>query len=215
MRAITRQVSTGYAIVGGVNEYYESVQTLSDWSYPRLAKIHKTCENILEELAQSDDRYCHKLLSRKMDEISNSLSQRNLTRFMESLHADSGPNPPIKDPHRIYANELVYIEKALEDEISFLFYIFFYVGDPLRRDRFQPVQSTLPDLRPVHPTYFPEMFKPAEKEDAYSLESFMNVISKYEDVQQLLVIWIDDASKCQNNVQSKMSDLNNYVQKGD
>jgi hypothetical protein len=40
-------------IVGGVKEYYESVQTLSDWSYPRLAKIHNDGEKILEELAQS------------------------------------------------------------------------------------------------------------------------------------------------------------------
>jgi hypothetical protein len=37
-------------IVGGVKEYYESVQTLSDWSYPRLAEIHKACENILYTL---------------------------------------------------------------------------------------------------------------------------------------------------------------------
>ena len=114
-------------IVGGVKEYYESVQTLSGWSYPRLDKIHKAGEEILEELAQSKDCYCHKLLSRKMHEISNSLSQRNLNRFMENLHADGAPNTPIRDRHRIYANELVYIEKALADEISFLFYIFFYV----------------------------------------------------------------------------------------
>ena len=77
----------------------------SGWTYPRLTKIHKACENILEELAQSNHCYYHKLLSRKMDEISNSLSQRNLHRFMESIHADSGPNSPIRDPHRIYANE--------------------------------------------------------------------------------------------------------------
>ena len=74
---------------------------------------------------------------------------------------------------------------------------------------------SIPDLRPVHPTYFPEMFKPAETEDAYPLDSFMNIIRKYEDVQQLLVTWIDDASKCQNDVQSKMSDLKNYTRKED
>jgi hypothetical protein len=234
--------------------YYESVETLSGWSYPRLDKIHKAGENILEELAQSNDCYCHKLLSRKMDEISNSLSQRNLHRFMESLHADSGPYSPIRDPHRIYANELVYIEKALADEINFLFYISFYVRDPLdRRHR----------VEPLYLRYFPDMFKPIywtrivhmkkdfdlvqrymengvpvykhketvhmEKgipmvEDKleintevgkYPTHSFMNIIRKNKEVQQLLVTWIDDASKCQNDVQSKMSSLKNYTRKGD
>jgi hypothetical protein len=240
-------------IVGGVKEYYESVQTLSDWSYPRLEIIYKAGEKILEELAQSNDCYCYKLLSRKMDEISNSLSQRNLNRFMESLHADSGPNSPIRDPHRIYANELVYIEKALEDEINFLFYISFYVRDPLdRRHR----------VEPLYLRYFPDMFKPIywtrtvhmEKDfdlvqrymengvpvykyketvhmekgvplvedeleintevGKYPLHSFMNIIRRHKKVQQLLVTWIDDASKCQSDVQSKMSSLKNYTRKG-
>src|SRR5215469_17088712 len=114
------------------------------------AKIHNDGEKILKELAQSNDCYYHKLLSRKMDEISNSLSQRNLHRFMESLHVDSGPDYPIRDPHRIYANELVYVEKALADEINFLFYIFFYIRDPLDRDRAEP----------LYIRYFPDMVKP-------------------------------------------------------
>ncbi|MGB6531136.1 MAG: hypothetical protein WBF33_23760 [Candidatus Nitrosopolaris sp.] len=215
-------------IVGGVKEYYESVQTLSGWSYPRLDKIHKAGEEILEELAQSKDCYCHKLLSRKMHEISNSLSQRNLNRFMENLHADGAPNTPIRDRHRIYANELVYIEKALADEISFLFYIFFYVRDPLDRHMHR--------TEPLYSTYFPDMFKPfywtrtvhmengvnrfvyeqeIKTEEAQPLQSFVNIIRKHEEVQRLLVTWIDDASKCQNDVQSKISGLKNYTRKGD
>jgi hypothetical protein len=213
-------------IVGGVKEYYESVQALSDWSYPKLEAIHKAGEKVLEELGQSKDCYCHKLLSSKMDEISNSLSQRNLNRFMEGLRDDGGPDSPIRDPHSIYANELVYIEKALADEISFLFYIFFYVRDPLDRDRFEPLYST----------YFPDMFKPfywtrtvhmengvpmfeykqeIKTEVAHPPQSFVNIIRKHEEVQRLLVTWLDDASKCQNDVQSKMSGLKNYTRKGD
>jgi hypothetical protein len=157
-------------IVGGVKEYYESVQTLSDWSYPRLEAIHKAGEKILEELGQSKDCYCHKLLSSKMDEIANSLSQRNLNRFMESLHADdSGPNSPIRDPYRIYANELVYIEKALADEINFLFYIFFYVRDPLDRDRVEPLYST----------YFPDMSKPVYRTRTVHMKKDFDLVQRY------------------------------------
>ena len=169
---------------------------------------------------------------------------------MESLHTDSDPNSPIRDPHRIYANELVYIEKALADEINFLFYISFYVRDPLDRGRL---------VEPLYLRYFPDTFKPiywtrtvhmdlvqrymengvpvykykqtVHMEEGvplvedkleintevgkYPTHSFMNIIRKHKEVQQLLVTWIDDASKCQNDVQSKMSSLKNYTRKGD
>jgi hypothetical protein len=52
-------------------------------------------------------------------------------------------------------------------------------------------------------------------EVAYPLQSFVNIIRKHEEVQQLLVTRIVDASKCQNDVQSKMSGLKNYTRKGD
>ncbi len=52
-------------------------------------------------------------------------------------------------------------------------------------------------------------------EVGYPTHSFMNIIRKHKKVQRLLVTWIDDASKCQNDVQSKMSGLKNYTRKGD
>ena len=51
-------------------------------------------------------------------------------------------------------------------------------------------------------------------EEAQPLQSFVNIIRKHEEVQRLLVTWIDDASKCQNDVQSKISGLKNYTRKG-
>src|SRR5215469_4278175 len=133
------------------------------------AKIHNDGEKILKELAQSNDCYYHKLPSRKMDEISNSLSQRNLHKFMESLHTD-GPNSPIGDPHRIYANELVYIEKALADEINFLFYVSFYVRDPL--DRRHPVEL-------LYLRYFPDMFKPIYWMRTVHMEKDFDLVQRY------------------------------------
>jgi len=49
----------------------------------------------------------------------------------------------------------------------------------------------------------------------YPTNLFVDIIRKHKEVQQLLVTWIDDASKCQNDIQSKMSDLKNYTRKGD
>lgn len=46
----------------------------------------------------------------------------------------------------------------------------------------------------------------------YPTTTFMNIIRKNKEVEQLLVTWIDDASKCQNDVQSKMSGFKNYTQ---
>ena len=117
----------------------------------------------------------------------------------------------------------MYIEKALADEINFLFYIFFYVRDPL--DRRQRVE-------PLYPRYFPDMFKPIywmrdgvpvikepleinTEVGKYPTTLILNINRKHKEVQQLLVTWIDDASKCQNDIQSKMSDLKNYTRKGD
>ena len=45
---------------------------------------------------------------------------------------------------------LYTVEKALADEINFLFYIFFYFRDPLDRDR----------VELLYVRYFPDMFKP-------------------------------------------------------
>jgi hypothetical protein len=170
---------------------------------------------------------------------------------MESLHANCDPNSPIREPHRIYANELVYIEKALEEEINFLFYIFFYVRDPLLPDRVEPRYSTyFPDMsKPVYRTRTEHKVKdfdlvqrymengvPVYKyketvhmekgvpmvEDKleintevgkYPTTSIVNIIRKHKEVQQLLVTWIDDASKCQNDIQSKMSSLKHYTRK--
>lgn len=172
---------------------------------------------------------------------------------MESIHTDTDANSPIRDPHRIYTNELVYIEKALADEINFLFYIFFYVRDPLDRDRVEPLYSTyFPDMsKPIYwtrtehkvkdfdlvqrymengvPVYKYKETVHMEKgvpmvEDKleintevgkYPTLSFVNIIRKHKKVQRLLVTWIDDASKFQNDVQSKMSSLKNYPRKGD
>jgi hypothetical protein len=150
------------------------------------------------------------------------------------------------DPEMLFyniANALVYIEKALADEINFLFYISFYVRDPDDRRR---------RVEPLYLRYFPDMFKPIywtrtvhmkkdfdlvqrymengvpvykHKETVhmeintevgkYPTTSIVNIIRKHKEVQQLLVTWIDDASKCQNDVQSKMSSLKNYTRKGD
>ena len=49
----------------------------------------------------------------------------------------------------------------------------------------------------------------------YPTTSIVNIIRKHKEVQQLLDTWIDDASKCQNDVQSKMSSLKHYTRKGD
>ncbi len=212
-------------ISGGVKEYYESIKALSDWAYPRLEKIHEDGEKLLQELGESNDCYCNKMISRKIDEIFNSLRQRNLHKFMESLRVGSGADSPTKDPHRIYANELVHIEKALAEEISFLFYMFLYVRDIFRRSRIEPIYST----------YFPAIFKPVtwiqtvhlingvpmtesrqeiRTEDIDPLQSSVNIIRKHEDVQQLLGSWIDDATKFQNDVQSKLSRLKDHARIG-
>jgi hypothetical protein len=213
-------------ISGGVKEYYEGVKALSNWAYPRLEKIRESGEKVLQQLGQPNDCYCNKMLSAKIDEIRNSIRQRNLDKFMEGLRVGGEPDSPIKDPRSIYANELVYTEKAFADEISFLFYTFFYVRDFIHRDRFEPIYST----------YFPSLFKPVyltrmvhlesgvrmfedRQEiytgDMYPPQSFVNIIRNHEDVRQLLVSWIDDATKCQSDVQSKISGLRDYTRKGD
>jgi hypothetical protein len=47
----------------------------------------------------------------------------------------------------------------------------------------------------------------------YPTTSIVNIIRKHKEVQQLIFNWIDDASRCQNDVQSKISSLKNYMRK--
>jgi hypothetical protein len=119
------------------------------------------------------------------------------------------------------------MEKALVDEITFLFYIFFSVRGHYNFNS-DPVE-------PVYSTYFPAIFRPVVmmtkdhivdgipmveqkrvviSEDTYPLKSFVNIIRKHEDIKQMLVSWIDDAKKCQNDVEKKISGLKRYTQKG-
>jgi hypothetical protein len=214
-------------VLGGVREYYESAKDLSVWSYPKLEKMHQAGKDFLEELAQYNDCIYNEMFSRKVNEISNSLNQRNLDRFMGGPQTNLELNSLTRDPCDIYANEFVNMEKALVDEITFLFYIFFSVRGHYNFNS-DPVE-------PVYSTYFPAIFRPVVmmtkdhivdgipmveqkrvviSEDTYPLKSFVNIIRKHEDIKQMLVSWIDDAKKCQNDVEKKISGLKRYTQKG-
>src|SRR5262249_49176456 len=64
---------------GGVKEYYEGVDALS-FQTLKLGKIHESGVKVLEQLDEFKDHYSTGMLSQKLDEIYNSLRQRDLLK---------------------------------------------------------------------------------------------------------------------------------------
>ena len=133
--------------------FYTGIDVLRKQTYSKLKEIHDCGRSTQEQLSRSDNNY-QLLFSRKLDEIYNLLRSMDLEKFMEGLWDESDSLK--KNPSSIYDEELMNMERAYADEISFLFYIFLSVYDA-RVDLFEPVYST----------HFPFSFKQIDTQKAH------------------------------------------------
>jgi hypothetical protein len=182
-------------LLGGVKEHYEGIEVLTKQTFSKLKDIHDCGRYFAEQLGQSENNY-QLLFSRKLDEIYNLLRSMDLEKFMEGLWdgSDSDKCYLKKNPSSVYEEELMNMERAYADEISFLYYIFLYVHDP-HIDVYEPVYST----------YFPTVFKQIDTQKAHPPPLFLNIINTDNNVREMVVHWTNDSAKCQTEVQTLMS----------
>jgi hypothetical protein len=197
--------------VGGNKEFYDDIRSLSDDTGLRLYPVFEDGLRVKKEFdGYLDDnrfREARLLLSKKLNQICNSLKYADISTFIQNLKR-SGSLPLLLDlNYQINMEGISIIETIFRDELTFLFFLNLNVDKWHERifeqNKYQNIESIFSDSGFTR--YFEVMGEILQL--GPPRRRLSRIFNKDNEVKQWFTEWIDSIANYRKETAQRMSNI--------